>query len=87
MLVGLVFTLALCIARSEPATTMTMSIAVKMMPKRAPTRLPTLPNRRIGDLPQHHWISANYSLPSWQGQVQTKFLANEEGAEQQHEEQ
>jgi hypothetical protein len=29
------------------------------------TRLPTLPNSRIGELLPHHWISADYSLPSW----------------------
>ena len=53
------------------------------LPKRVLTRLPMLPNSRIGELLPHHWISADYSLPSWEGQVQTELLGKEEGEEQQ----
>jgi hypothetical protein len=53
---------------------------------RALTRLPTLPNSRIGELLPHHWISADYSLPSWSGQVQTELPAKGEGDEHQAQE-
>jgi hypothetical protein len=36
-------------------------------------RLPTLPNSRIGELLPHYWISADYSFPSWEGQVITSI--------------
>ncbi|MEB0012061.1 hypothetical protein QN379_19910 [Glaciimonas sp. Gout2] len=53
------------------------------MSKQALTRLPMLTNSRIGELLPHHWISADYSLPSWPGQVQTKHPAKDEGDEAQ----
>lgn len=42
-----------------------------------------LPNSRIGELLPQYWISADCSLPSWEGQVQTEFPAKEEGEEHQ----
>lgn len=48
------------------------------LPKRALTRLPMLPNSRIGELLPHHWISSDYSLPSWEGQVQTEHPDKDE---------
>jgi len=51
------------------------------VPKRALTRLPKLLNSRIAELLPHHWISADYSLPSWEGQVQTELLGKDEGEE------
>jgi hypothetical protein len=56
------------------------------LPKRALTRLPMLPNSRIGELLPHHWISADYSLPSWEGQVQTDHPDKDEGEESQAQE-
>jgi hypothetical protein len=56
------------------------------LPKRALTRLPMLPNSRIGELLPHHWISADYSLSSWEGQVQTERRAKDEGDEPQAQE-
>ncbi len=50
------------------------------------TRLPMLPNSRIGELLSHHWISADYSLPSWEGQVQTELPGKDEGDESQAQE-
>jgi hypothetical protein len=52
------------------------------LPKRALTRLPMLPR----ELLPHHRISADYSLPSCEGQVQTELPAEEEGEEQQAQE-
>lgn len=57
-----------------------------LFPKRALTRLPTLPSRRIGELLPHHWVSVDYSLPSCKGQVQTKLPGKDEGDEQQAQE-
>jgi hypothetical protein len=50
------------------------------------TRLPMLPNSRIGELLPHHWILADYSLPSWEGQVQTEHPDKDEGDEPQTQE-
>ena len=49
-------------------------------------RLPTLSNSRIRELLPHHWISADYSMPSWEGQVQTEHPAKDEGGEPQAQE-
>jgi hypothetical protein len=51
------------------------------------TRLPTLPNSRIGEWLPHHWISTDYSLPSREGQVQTELPAKNESDEDQAQEQ
>lgn len=45
------------------------------------TRLPKLPNSRIGEFLPYHWISADYSLPSWEGQIQTEHPGKDEGGE------
>jgi hypothetical protein len=55
-------------------------------PKQALTRLPTLPISRTGELLPHHWVSVDYSLPSWEGQVQTELPGKDEGDEQQAQE-
>jgi hypothetical protein len=39
------------------------------------------PDSRIGDGLPHNAISAAYSLPSWEGQVQTEHAAKSEGEE------
>jgi hypothetical protein len=49
-------------------------------------RPPTLPISGIGKLLPHHRISADYSLPSWEGQVQTEHPAKGEGDEHQAQE-
>jgi hypothetical protein len=49
-------------------------------------RLPTQRDSAIGELLPHRWISADYSLPSWEGQVQTELPAKDEGEEQQAQE-
>ena len=54
--------------------------------KRVLTRLPALPNSRIGELRPHHWILADYSLPSWESQVQTEHPAKVEGEEREAQE-
>ncbi|ANN77846.1 hypothetical protein BAU07_12720 [Bordetella flabilis] len=54
--------------------------------KDLPTRLPTQKNHQIAELPPHHWISADYPLPSWEGQVQTELPAKDEGEDQQAQE-
>jgi hypothetical protein len=38
------------------------------------------------ELLPHQWISADYSLPSWERQVQTELSAKDEGEEQQAQE-
>ncbi|AMP05769.1 hypothetical protein CPter291_3490 [Collimonas pratensis] len=50
------------------------------------SELPTLLNSRIGELLPHHWISADYFLPSWEGQVQTEHPGKDEGDEHQTQE-
>jgi len=40
-----------------------------------------MPNSRIGELLPHHWISADYSLPSWESQIQTELPSKDEGEE------
>ena len=56
------------------------------LPKRALTRLRIPPNSRIGELLLHHWISADYSSPSWEDQVQTEHPGKDEGGEHQAQE-
>jgi hypothetical protein len=41
---------------------------------------------RVRELLPHHRISADYSLPSWEGQVQTELPGKGEGEEQQAQE-
>lgn len=44
------------------------------------------PDSRIGDGLPHNAISAAYSLPSWEGQVQTEHAAKSEGEEREAQE-
>jgi hypothetical protein len=43
-------------------------------------------NSRIVELLPHHWTSADYSLQSWEGQVQTEHPGKDEGDEHQAQE-
>ena len=57
------------------------------LPKRALTLLPTLPDSRIGQFLPHYWVSADYSLPLWERQVQTEPPGKDEGDQHQAQEQ
>jgi hypothetical protein len=46
----------------------------------------TLPDSRSGEWLPHSCISADYSLPSWEGQVQTEHPAKAEGEEREAQE-
>lgn len=50
-------------------------------------RVPTLSRSRIKEWLIHNWSSADYSLPSWNSQVQTKHSAKAKGEERYHQEQ
>ncbi len=52
----------------------------------SPAAMPMLPNSRIGEWLPHHRILADYSLPSWEGQVQTELPGKDEGDEPQAQE-
>ncbi|MDM0072576.1 hypothetical protein [Variovorax sp. J31P207] len=54
---------------------MDMAIGAPAARRKASDCVPTLPNSRIGEWLPHHWISADYSLSSWEGQVQTEHPA------------
>lgn len=58
--------------------------AMPMLFPEASSAPPALPNSRIGKLLPHHWISADYSLPSWEGQ--TEHPGKAKGEEQQAQE-
>lgn len=61
-------------------------ITAQGITNRRSTRLPMLPISRIGELLPHRVYRPTILWPSWEGQVQTKHPAEDEGEEPQPQE-